>query len=112
MFYKYVNPHIGWPQPASPRAIHLRPRLTHHIEVISAALGAPVEAGQQHVFDVVACPVIELAHVERAGLVAVEVGPILQDLQDVLLNQVRVSDLVPGKEGSPLKEAKSTMTNA
>lgn len=85
--------------------------MTHHVEVISAALGAPVEAGQQHVFDVVARSVVELAHVEGPGLVVVKIGPLLQDLQDVLLNQVRVSDLVPGKEGSPLKEAKSTMTN-
>ena len=79
-------------------------RLTHHVEVISAALGAPVEAGQQHVFDVVARSVVELAHVEGAGLVVVKVGPLLQDLQDVLLNQVWISDLVSGKEGSPLKE--------
>lgn len=87
-------------------------RLTHHVKVVGAALGAAVEAGQQHVFDVVARSVIELAHVEGAGLVAVEVGPLLQDLQDVLLDQVRVSDLVPEKEGSPLKEAKSTTANA
>lgn len=107
-----MNTHIGWPQLASRRAFHLRPRLTHHVEVISTALGAPVVAGQQHVFDVVARSVIELAHVEGAGLVVVEVGPLLQDLHDVLLDQVRISNLVPGKEGSPFKEAKSMMTNA
>lgn len=111
MFPKYGNTHIGWPPPAWRRTFHLH-RLTHHVKVIGAALGAAVEAGQQHVFDIVARSVVELAHVEGAGLVAVEVGPLLQDLQDVLLNQVRVSDLVPGKEGSPGKEAKSTMTEA
>lgn len=98
-------------RPASRRAFRLH-QLTHHVEVIGAALGAAVEAGQQHVFDVMARSVVEFAHVEGAGLVVVEVGPLLQDLQDVLLNQVRVSDLVPGREGSPGKEAKSTMTKA
>lgn len=96
---------------ASRRAFHLRRQLTHHIEVISTALGASIEAGQQHVFDVVARSVVKLAHVEGAGLVVVKVSPLLQDLQNVLLDQVRVSDLVPGKEGSPLKEAKPIMIN-
>lgn len=84
--------------PGRPRGRHLISGLTHHVEVIGAALGATVQAGQQHVFDVVARPVVELAHVEGAGLVAVEVGPLLQDLQDVFLNQVWVSDLVPERQ--------------
>lgn len=95
-----MNLHIGWPQTASQRAFNQRRRLTHHVEVISTALGAPVEAGEQHVFDVVARSVIELPHVEGPGLVVVEVGPLLQDLQDVFLHQVRISDLVPGNEGA------------
>lgn len=70
---------------------------THHFEVFSAALHPTVVAGEQHVLDVVARPVVEFAHVEGAGLVAVKVGPLLQSLQHVLLHQVRVPDLVPGK---------------
>lgn len=104
MFNKNTNPHIGWPQTALRRAFNQQRRLTHHVKVISAALRAPVEAGQQHVFDVVARSVVELPHVEGPGLVVVEVSPLLQDLQDVFLNQVWVSDLVPGKEGSVLKK--------
>lgn len=74
---------------------HILP--THHFEVFGAALHPAVVAGEQHVLDVVARSVVELAHVEGAGLVAVKVGPLLQDLQHVLLDQVRVPDLVPGK---------------
>lgn len=112
MFNKNTNPHIGWPQTALRRAFNQRRRLTHHVKVISAALGAPVEAGQQHVFDVVARSVVELPHVEGPGLVVVEVSPLLQDLQDVFLNQVWVSDLIPGKEGSVLKKGKPGIQNA
>lgn len=69
---------------------------TYHFEVFGAALHPPVVAGEQHVLDVVARPVIEFAHVEGAGLVAVEVSPLLQGQQDALLDQVRVPDLIPG----------------
>lgn len=69
---------------------------THHFEVFGAALHPAVVAWEQHVLDVVARPVVEFAHVEGAGLVAVEVGPLLQGLQHVLLDQVGVPDLVPG----------------
>lgn len=73
---------------------------THHGEVFGAALRASVEAGEQHVLDVVTRPVVEFTHVEGAGLIAVKISPLLQDLQDVFLHQVRVSDLVPGEEDS------------
>lgn len=69
---------------------------THHFEVLGAALHPPVVAGEQHVLDVVARPVVEFAHVEGAGLVAVEVGPLLQRQQDALLDHVRIPDLIPG----------------
>lgn len=71
-------------------------RLTYHSEVFGAALHAPVEAGQQHVLDVVARPVVEFAHVEGAGLVVDKVGSLLQDLHDIFLHHVRVPDLIPG----------------
>lgn len=77
-------------------------RNTHHFEVFSTALHPPVEAGQQHVLDVVARAVVELAHVEWAGLVVVEVGPLLQELQDIFLHQVWVPDLVPEQKGLAL----------
>lgn len=70
--------------------------LTHHCEVFSTALHATEKAGKQHVLDVVAGAVVELAHVKGTGLVAVKVGLLLQDLQDVLLHQVWVPDLIPG----------------
>lgn len=70
-------------------------RLTHHFEVFSTALHATVEAGQKHVLDVVACPVVEFAHVEGPWLIVVKVGPFLQDLQDIFLHQVWVPDLIP-----------------
>ena len=69
--------------------------VTHHFEVLCAALGAPVVAGEQHFLDVVARAVVELTHVEGARLEAVEVCLHLQCLQDVLLHQVSVTDLVP-----------------
>ena len=71
---------------------------THHCEVLGAALGAPVVAGQEHVLDVVARAVVELAHGERPRLVAVEVRLLLQHLQHVLFDQVGVADLVPKAE--------------
>lgn len=70
--------------------------LTHHFEVFSVTLRAPVETGQQHLLNVVACPVVKLPHVKRAGLEVVKVGSFLQDLQHVLLDQVWVPDLIPG----------------
>lgn len=83
---------------------------THHFEVFGAALNPAVVAGEQHVLDVVARPVVELAHVEGAGLVAIEVGPLLQGLQHILLDQVRVPDLVPGNER--IKRIRRIKTNS
>ena len=85
---------LRWAPGPDPR----HPVPTHHCEVLGAALGAPVVAGQEHVLDVVARAVIELAHVERPWLVAVEVRLLLQHLQHVLLHQVGVTDLVPRNE--------------
>lgn len=73
-------------------------RLTHHTEVFGAAFHASEETGEQHVLDIMARSVIEFTHVEGAGLIAVKVSPLLQDLQDMLLHQVRVSNLIPGRE--------------
>lgn len=80
------------------RAISPRPAVgpnTHHFEVFRSALGAVEVAGQQHVFNVVTCAVVELPHVEGAWLEVVEVGSDLQALQHALLHQVHVPDLMP-----------------
>lgn len=77
---------------------------THHFEVFSTTLDASIVAGEQHVFDIVARSIIELTHVEWAGLIAVKVGPLLQDLQDIFFYQVWVPDLISGKESSLLQK--------
>lgn len=71
--------------------------VTHHSEVLSAALHPAVVARQQHVLDVMARPVVELTHVKGAGLEVEEVSFDLQGLKNALLNQVSVSDLIPEK---------------
>lgn len=73
---------------------------THHFEVFGTTLDPSIVAGEQHVFDIVARSIIEFTHVEWAGLIAVKVGPLLQDLQDIFFYQVWVPDLISGKESS------------
>lgn len=57
------------------------PQVTHHFEVFGGALLPTEKAGQQHLPDVVASPVIKLQHVERFGLEVSEVRLVLQDFQ-------------------------------
>lgn len=67
---------------------------THHFEVFGGALLAAEEAGQQHLPDVVASPVVKLQHVERFGLEVSEVRLVLQDFQLLLVGGLGVGDLV------------------
>ena len=69
-------------------------RGTHHFEVFGGALLPAEEAGQQHLPDVVASPVIKLQHVERFGLEVSEVRLVLQDFQLLLVGGLGVWDLV------------------
>lgn len=75
--------------------------MTHHFEVFSTTFSASIGAGKQHVLDVVARSVIEFTHVEGARLIAFKVRPFLQDLEDIFLDQVWISDLVPGQKIKP-----------
>lgn len=70
------------------------PRVTHHFEVFRGALLPTEEAGQQHLPDVMASPVIKLQHVERFGFEVSEVGLVLQDFQLLLIGCLDVWDLV------------------
>lgn len=67
---------------------------TYHFKVLSAALVSAVVAGEQHLLDVVARSIVELAHVEGSWFESQEVSLDLQGLQNALLYQVSVSDLI------------------
>lgn len=67
---------------------------THHFEVFGGALLPTEEAGQQHLPDVVASPVVKLQHVKRFGLEVSEVCLVLQDFQLLLIGGLGVRDLV------------------
>lgn len=69
---------------------------TYHFKVLSAALVPAVVAGEQHVLDVVARSIVELAHVEGSWFEGQEVSLDLQGLQNALLYQVSVSNLISG----------------
>lgn len=74
-------------------------RHTHHFEVFRATWLPPEVAWQKHVSDVVARSVIELQHVKRTRLKALEVSFDLQSLQDALFDQMDVPNLVSETEG-------------
>lgn len=71
------------------------PQVTYHLEVLGTALGPPEVTRQQYFLDVMSCAVVELTHVEGAGLEVVEVSLDLQGLQNTFLHQMGVPDLIP-----------------
>lgn len=71
-----------------------RDMLTYHFKVLSAALVPTVVAGEQHVLDVVAGSIVELAHVERAWFEGHKISLDFQGLQNALLYQVSVPNLI------------------
>lgn len=76
---------------------------TYHFEVLSAALVPAVVAGEQHVLDIVARSIVELAHVERSWFEGQEIRLDLQGLQNTLLYHVSVSNLISeGRRGKLL----------
>lgn len=93
--YRWTNSVLAWRKGGTGQG----PRVTHHFEVFGGALLPTEEAGQQHLPNVVASPVIKLQHVERFGLEVSEVGLVLQDFQLLLISCLDVWDLVSwGKE--------------
>lgn len=72
----------------------LRDMSTYHFKVLSAALVPAVVAGEQHVLDVVARSIVELAHVEGSRFEGQEVSLDFQGLQDALLYHVSVPNLI------------------
>lgn len=72
---------------------------THHFEVFGPTQLAPEVARQKHVSDVMARSVIELQHVKRTRLKALEVSFDLQSLQDALFDQVNIPNLISETEG-------------
>lgn len=67
---------------------------THHFEVFGGALLPTEEAGQQHLPNVMASPVIKLQHVKRFGLEVSEVRLVLQDFQLLFIGGLGVWDLI------------------
>lgn len=67
---------------------------TYHFKVLGAALVSAIVAGEQHVLDVVARSIVELAHVEGSRFKGQEVSFDLQGLQNALLYQVSVPNLI------------------
>lgn len=71
------------------------PRESHHTEVFGSARQASELAGQQHVFNVVSCSIIELPHVEVSWLeVEAKVCFALENLHHTFFNQVSVPNLM------------------
>lgn len=93
--YRWANTLLAWGKGGTGQG----PQVTHHFEVFGGALLPAEEAGQQHLPDVVASPVVKFQHVERFGLEVSEVGLVLQDFQLLLISCLDVWDLVSwGKE--------------
>lgn len=70
------------------------PRESHHAEVFGSARRASELAGQQHVFNVVSCSIIELPHVEVSWLEEAKVCFALENLHHAFFNQVSVPNLM------------------